>query len=469
MSLPATAQAGYRPRAATNDLKEIVEDHLEELFGVYDERFRSLYGPLHPRVKELLESFLRCGDPHFGFLRLRCPLCGQNTLVPFSCKTRGLCPSCGKKRAIAWAERMVEEVLPPVPYVQLVFTIPKLLRKPFLFDRTLYGELSRVAYAATRDFFKEQFPALDDPVPAMIASPQSFGELLHPHAHLHAVSSLGVFDRPSGQFHAAPRDLDFSPLQEIFRQRTLKMMLRGGKITPERVAMLQSWRHSGFNLDSSRRVEAGDQKALQSLLEYIERPPVSLARLTYRDDGMVHYRGKFHPGLGKDHQLLTGGEFLAMLVPHISLRYEVTIRYYGALSTTIRKRFGWIGNETNETSSPPEVAVVTVEEEESAFVKTRKRNWARLIEKTWLQDPTLCPRCGSKMVVLAAVSSPAQDDVIERILRHRGEWYPPWQRHRPARGPPKQLELFEELEESQVPTWEPEDENQDAPGDSWLE
>ena len=55
---------------------------------------------------------------------------------------------------------------------------------------------------------------------------------------------------------------------------------------------------------------------------------------------MVHYLGtRFHPALGRDHQLVTPVEFLAILVPHIALRYEVNIRTYGALSTTIRKRF----------------------------------------------------------------------------------------------------------------------------------
>jgi hypothetical protein len=40
------------------------------------------------------------------------------------------------------------------------------------------------------------------------------------------------------------------------------------------------------------------------------------------------------------------------------------------------------------------------------------------------------------MKVLAAISSPAQDQVIEKILRARGEWDPPWLREREARGPP---------------------------------
>ncbi len=295
----------------------------------------------------------------------------------------------------------------------------------------------------------------------MIVAPQSFGSILNPHAHLHAVSSLGVFDR-EGKFHSAP-GIDFAPLEEIFRERTLKMMLEKEKITAERVELLRSWRHSGFHIDSSRRIPPGDRESLQSLLQYIERPPVSLDRLTYRADGMVHYQGgTFHPRLGRDHQLVTGIEFLAMLVPHIALRHEVTIGYYGALSTTTRRKFGWIKKDEKEA---PKNAL-TVDDEESEFVKVRKRNWARLIAKVWKEDPELCPTCGSKMVVLAAISSPGQDDVIERILRHRQEWDPPWLRHRPARGPPRRLEFFQE---SQVPKWNPEDGNQDAAGDVWPE
>jgi hypothetical protein len=79
---------------------------------------------------------------------------------------------------------------------------------------------------------------------------------------------------------------------------------------------------------------------------------------------------------------------------------------------------------------------VVIEGEESEFVRARRRNWACLIAKVWLENPTLCPSCRKEMKVLAAISSPAQDDVIERILRARGEWDPPWLRCHPARGPP---------------------------------
>ena len=147
MSSSFAAATAYRPRAPSNHLKEIIEDSLEELRRVWDDRFRDKYGPLPARVLTLLSQYLECGDPHYGFVRLRCvnPECRkkEERLVPFSCRARGLCPSCGQRRAIEWAERMVEEVLPLVPYRQLVFTIPVSLRKSFLFDRSLYGELCR--------------------------------------------------------------------------------------------------------------------------------------------------------------------------------------------------------------------------------------------------------------------------------------------------------------------------------------
>ena len=69
-------------------------------------------------------------------------------------------------------------------------------------------------------------------------------------------------------------------------------------------------------------------------------------------------------------------------------------------------------------------------------MKLRKRSWARLVAKVYLENPALCPSCGHEMKVISAVTSPHQDDVIEKILRARGEWNPPWTKTRPARGPP---------------------------------
>ncbi|MFY0565314.1 transposase zinc-binding domain-containing protein [Archangium lansingense] len=51
-----------------------------------------------------------------GFARVRCESCKDELLVAFSCKGRGVCPSCNAKRAQVTAVHLVERVLPHVPY-----------------------------------------------------------------------------------------------------------------------------------------------------------------------------------------------------------------------------------------------------------------------------------------------------------------------------------------------------------------
>ena len=50
----------YTPRPATNVLKRIIDEHLEDLKLVHDERFARTHGPLSPRVIDLFVRFLKC-------------------------------------------------------------------------------------------------------------------------------------------------------------------------------------------------------------------------------------------------------------------------------------------------------------------------------------------------------------------------------------------------------------------------
>ena len=226
---------------------------------------------------------------------------------------------------------------------------------------------------------------------------------------------------------------------------------------------MRSWPHSGFHVDFSRKIEVESRNELEGLLSYIERAPVSLKRLTYRHDGRVHYQGtKFHPRLNTDHLLLSPLEFLAHLVHHVLRRYEVSSRSYGALSTTSRRRLGWVRNPPVHEPPPqplspsasgaqldppsprllpsdapsPRAPAPPPQEEDSEFAHSRRRGWAKLIAQVWLEDPSLCASCQQPMKMVSAISSPEQDDVIERILRHLHIWNPPWLRQRRARGPP---------------------------------
>ena len=75
-------------------------------------------------VQKAVARLLTCGDPEHGFIRLRCRDCGTQRALPFSCKQRGLCPSCGARRMHDTAHHLVERVLPDVPIRQYVLSPP---------------------------------------------------------------------------------------------------------------------------------------------------------------------------------------------------------------------------------------------------------------------------------------------------------------------------------------------------------
>ena len=75
-------------------------------------------------VRREFEAYLKCGILDHGFLRVRCERCGDTTVVAFSCRGRGFCPSCGGRRMSELAAHLVDRVLPAVPIRQWVFTVP---------------------------------------------------------------------------------------------------------------------------------------------------------------------------------------------------------------------------------------------------------------------------------------------------------------------------------------------------------
>ena len=163
-------------------------------------------------------------------------------------------------------------------------------------------------------------------------------------------------------------------------------------------------------------------------------------------------------------RVVSGGEFLVLLVALFALLLECRIFSQGALSTTIRIALGWIRKDSQK-ENPPEVVVA---EEESEFVKLRRKSWARLISRVYLEDPSVCRSCQKPMRIISALTSPHQDETIEKILRHRGQWHPPWQIERKARGPPTLTSSSSTTTFTERPSDEEEDSGQIPPeGDSW--
>nr|HID58179.1 hypothetical protein [Desulfobacterales bacterium] len=79
--------------------------------------------------------------------------CGHEYLLAFSCKRRHFCPSCHQKGVAEFGEWLCEEVLNAVPDRHFVFSIPKILRRCFLYDRKLLSDLGRCGWESLKEFF----------------------------------------------------------------------------------------------------------------------------------------------------------------------------------------------------------------------------------------------------------------------------------------------------------------------------
>jgi hypothetical protein len=443
--MACTPAISYRPRdPRASPLYQLIEEHLEELRSVYDERFAPTYGPWQEYWTTVIENFRRCGDLHYGVARVYCRTCRHTFLTAFSCDRRTFCCSCEAKRRALWVEHVLSEVLPPAcSHRMLVFTVPKCLRGVLMRNRPLLGVLSRIAYEVTRRFLARQLPGVNG-LPYFVSSVQLWGAALNVHPHLHALVSLAIKER-GGALHHLPERLDFAPLADEFRRAVLAAFRRREVISEELAQKVLGWDHTGgFSVDASVWVPPGDAAGLERVAAYVLRPPVSLTRLTYQSGAdTVIYNTPHTPITGGTFITMDAKEFIVRLLCLVAKPYETLIRYYGAASSTWRRR---------STDTP----VITETETDQAVPPDpppsggQRSSWARMIGRVYGVDPLTCSRCGSTMEIIAFITD---GEVVQRILKHLNRWDPP---RRPSVTPAsgqrtiifdEDLPVYEEIDE----------------------
>jgi len=180
----------YRQRHPERSVFYRVLFHYFESFLLeYESRFEREYGYFRPIIQEVVDRYLDCGNPMCGFARIRCPDCGEERLLMFSCKTRGFCPSCHAKRREEWGEWMRKELLLDVPHRQVVFTVPKMLRLFFRYKRALLSPLSLAAVHALLKYFRAVTGL--ELMPGVVAVIQTFGDRINFHPHIHILATEG--------------------------------------------------------------------------------------------------------------------------------------------------------------------------------------------------------------------------------------------------------------------------------------
>jgi hypothetical protein len=369
-------------------LYQIVYHSRDDLQLQWEFRFQHQYGCLRDEVLKTLDEYLNCGILAHGAARVYCDGCKHSLLIAFSCKRRGVCPSCGAKRAVKFAEHIYNEVIDDVPHRHTVFTIPKRLRVFFKYDRKLNTILFRSAWGALSHVL-----GIDERELAAIFTVQTAGEALNYHPHLHGLLADGYWrDSVFTRFG----ELELKAIEEAFANRVLAQLHKRELITDDDVAQILSQDHTGFGIWLGDPFH--DKESEQFVARYIERAPLSLEKISIQDD-IVTYTTK--DGAAHEFDAL---EFLATLSCHVPKTYESVTRYYGRYSC---KRRG-----ERAKLAPP------AEEQESDYRREFCRSgWAACIKRIYEIDPLECPKCKAQMRIIAFIQD---EHSIKEIMKSQG-------------------------------------------------
>ena len=457
-----------RRRPEKGILYKAVSENMNTVFQ--DMEVRGKYLPVH--VKKEFESYLDCGILAKGFLRLTCLDCKREKLVAFSCKRRGICPSCGGRRMCETAAHLVDNVFPEVPVRQWVTTFPYNLRYLFAYNKKALTKALEITTRSINRFYKKQGKelGLTNPQTGSVTLIQRFGGSLNFNIHFHILYPDGVWDE-EGTFFRTKKivDEDVQKLVCKLQTRVLrsleKMGLiegfdvsgedelgleypgmaesisssikrknnRGGKIAEIGKQFDTLWRakegqlcsyKDGFSLHAKVVIATSDRKGLEHLCRYIARPSISNDRLSLDESGNIIYKLKRPYDNGTTHLRFTPEEFLEKLIALVPPPRSNLTRYHGVLGphAKLRKK-------------------VVIKNKKAKTEKKKKSNsriaWAKLLKRVFNFEVEIC-RCGGKLKIIAAIF---ELNVAMKIMESLNiEVYIP--SPAPARSPPNLFDYF---------------------------
>ena len=140
---------------------------------------------------------------------------------------------------------LVENILyKEVSHSHIVFTIPKMLRLYFKYDRSLMKYLYWSAWESLKALSLSGNNGEGEC--GAIMSLHTSGSLLNFHPHIHALFLNGVV-MPDGRVEELEL-LSKEKLESLFSSKLFCYLKEEGVLDSERIANMNSWEHSGFNV-----------------------------------------------------------------------------------------------------------------------------------------------------------------------------------------------------------------------------
>ncbi|NNJ13716.1 IS91 family transposase [Chloroflexales bacterium ZM16-3] len=305
---------------------------LGDVFRRYGPEYRARWGSqLSPPQVAAMEAIEACRTERLGGQVYRCPHCDAVRYAYHSCRNRH-CPTCQHDAGQDWLARQ-QDLLLPVPYFLVTFTLPGALRAVAAAHQAqVYHLLFRASATALQQLAHD--PRFLGGQLGMLGVLQTWTRDLRYHPHIHYLVPGGGLAADGRTWMTAKADflVHMKPLAILFRAK-LRAALRQTALWTRIPA--EVWRQDW--VVDCRPVGSG-RTALRYLAPYVFRVALSNNRILAMDDGQVTFRYQD----GQTHQsrtcTLPAEAFIARFLAHILPKGFVKVRAYGLLRVGARQQ-----------------------------------------------------------------------------------------------------------------------------------
>ncbi len=353
---------------------------LAEIFRRYGPAYREQFGNRLPvSHRAAMAAIEQCRTEALGGHRYTCPQCATTCYRYHSCRNRH-CPTCQQGQAQTWLAKQ-HELLLPVPYFLVTFTLPAQLRSVTRqHQRKLYALLFRSSATALQQLAAD--PRFLGGQIGMVGVLQTWTRDLRYHPHIHYLVPAGALTADGSSWLAArgPFLVHVKPLAALFRGK-VRAGLR--QLRLEREVASETW-NKPWVVDC--RPVGDGQAALKYLAPYIFRVALSNNRIVGVTNDQVTFRYRVGDTKKTRTCTLPAEQFIGRFLQHVLPKGFVKVRSFGLFRSGNRPLLAKAREVLAETQVACPVTLIAAGTEETAAA-------------AHVQRRTHCPACGAMMQV----------------------------------------------------------------------
>lgn len=329
---------------------------LGDIFRQYGPQYQERYADrLSASQRQALRAIASCRTEALGGHVYRCPACAEMLYSYHSCRNRH-CPRCQHAAAQQWLTAQ-QDLLLPVPYFLLTFTLPAELRAVARqHPRLIYNLLFRASAAAAQELAHD--PRFIGGQLGLIGILQTWARNLTYHPHIHYLVPGGGWDPATQVWHAARPDflLPVQALSVLFRAKFRDGLRKSAlfRLIPPEVWQ-QDWVVHCLAVGNGA-------PALKYLAPYVFQVAISNRRIVSLENDQVSFVYTDARTRQRHTCALEALAFMDRFLQHVLPKGFCKVRYYGCFSPrqhpTLQAIQRWFAQTTaTDAVAEPPVAV----------------------------------------------------------------------------------------------------------------